>query len=324
MNRTAHIVLFFLMSPLLTVAVAAADEAIDIRLLSETTVTSDMITLDQIAEISGQPESLGSSIAALELGAAPKPGRSTFIHPGRVENLLKDKGYTSDQFLLSAIGPVKVLRGYEDLTAKRVTHAVRTFILKSAPWERDQIKIRSVKYNQRYRLPSGKLDLLVSAPKHTDWIGAIAFRVDVFVKGRRVQRLSVPAHIEVWSDVIVAAKPLARRQPIGHDDIKIQRMNLSRTPKNIIVRKDQVIGNRTTSAIAMNAILCTDDIEMPPAVSRGDVIQLLAESPLLRVTTKGVAKDKGAVGDRIRVLNLRSKKMIYARIVDPFTARVSF
>lgn len=324
MNRSTTIFFFFLVLPLFAVNGATAAGTVDIHLLAEATITSDTITLGQIAEINGPSESTGNALAALELGTSPRPGRSVYIHPGRIETLLKDKGYSPNQFSLAAAGPVKVLRGYKDLTAKRVTDAVKAYILQAAPWDRSQIKIRYVKYNQSYRLPPGNLDLRVSAPKHTDWIGAIAFRVDVYVNGRPVQKMSVPAHIEVWSDVIVAAKPLARRQPIDHDDIKIERMNLARTPKNVIVRKDQVIGNRTTSAIARNAILCTDDIEMPPSVRKGDVIQLVAETPLLRVTTKGVAKDKGAVGERIRVLNLRSNKIIYAQIVDQSTARVSF
>lgn len=324
MKRAAPIVVILLVLTLSAADSATAAGKLNIHLLPEATITSDTITLGQIAEISGPSKGTGKALAALELGASPRPGRSAFIAPGRIETVLKSRGYRPDQFSLTAAGPVKVLRGYKDLTAKRVTDAVKVFILHNAPWDRDQIKIRYVKYNQSYRLPPGKLDLRVSAPKHTDWIGAIPFRVDVYVNGRRVQKMSVPAHIEVWSDVIVAAKPLARRQPIDHDDIKIQRMNLARTPKNVILRKDQVIGNRTTSAIAMNAILCTDDIEMPPVVRRGDVIQLVAESPSLRVTTKGVAKDKGAVGERIRVLNLRSKKIIYAQIVDQSTARVSF
>jgi flagella basal body P-ring formation protein FlgA len=324
MNRSAAIFVFFLMLSLFAANGVNATGTIDIHLLAETTITSDTITLGQIADINGSSESASKALAAVELGASPRPGRSVYIHPGRIETLLKDKGYSSNQFSLAASGPAKVLRGYKDLTAKRVTDAVKAYIFQAAPWDRSQIKIRYVKYNQSYRLPPGKLDLRVSAPKHTDWIGAIPFQVDAYISGRRVQKMSVPAHIEVWSDVIVAAKPLARRQPIDHDDIKIQRMNLARTPKNVILRKDQVIGNRTTSAIARNAFLCTDDIEMPPAVRRGDVIQLVAETPLLRVTTKGVAKDKGAVGERIRVLNLRSKKIIYAQIVDQFTARVSF
>lgn len=324
MKRAACLILGFLVAMLCTAGSAPAAGRVNLHLLSDATITSDTICLGQIARISADRKTTGDTMAKLVLGPSPRPGRSMYIHQGKVASLLQANGYAADQFSITAAGPVKVLRGYEDLTAKRVTDAVRAFILSCSPWDRDQIKIRSISYRQHYQLPPGKLDLRVSAPKHTDWIGAIPFQVDAYINGRRVQRMSVPAHIEVWGDVIVAAKPLARRQPLAHDDIKIKRMNLSRVPKNAMLGKDQVIGNRTTTAIAPNAVICTDDIEMPPAVRRGDVIQLVAESPMLRITTKGVAKDKGAVGDRIRVLNIRSKKVIYAQIMDQSTARVSY
>jgi flagella basal body P-ring formation protein FlgA len=164
----------------------------------------------------------------------------------------------------------------------------------------------------------------VTPPKHTDWIGAIPFRVDALVDGRLVRRLSVSTHIEVWSDVYVTAKPLGRNQPIRPSDIKVKRMNLSRTPSNAVLHKDQILGKRTKRAIAINAILTTSQIEMPPVIRKGDVVQLIAEGPLLKVTTRGVAKEKGGIGERIRVVNLNSKRIVHAQIVNHSTVRVNF
>jgi flagella basal body P-ring formation protein FlgA len=72
----------------------------------------------------------------------------------------------------------------------------------------------------------------------------------------------------------------------------------------------------------MNTILSSDRVEIPPLIRKGDVVQLVAESPSLKVVTRGMAKEKGGLGDRIRVENLSSKKSVYARIVDASTVRV--
>jgi flagella basal body P-ring formation protein FlgA len=59
------------------------------------------------------------------------------------------------------------------------------------------------------------------------------------------------------------------------------------------------------------------DLVRKPTVRRGDTVTIVAESSLLRITDLGKAKQDGAVGDYITVLNLRSKKVITAQITGP-------
>jgi flagella basal body P-ring formation protein FlgA len=42
------------------------------------------------------------------------------------------------------------------------------------------------------------------------------------------------------------------------------------------------------------------------------------------VAAKGMARESGAVGDRIRVMNLRSRKIIYAQVLNEMTVQVEF
>jgi flagella basal body P-ring formation protein FlgA len=297
---------------------------IEIDLTNRAEINGSSITLGQLGTIKGGNDQVRNMLNEIELGPSPKPGRAKWITKSQIQSRLQTVGIDLNALTIRASGPVKVLRGYEGLTATKVCDAVKNYIYQAAPWDRSQIKIRSVSYHQNHSLPPGRLELRVMPPKHTDWIGAIPFRVDAMVDGRLVRKLSVPAHIEVWSDVYVAAKPLGRNQPIKPSDLKIKRMNLSRTPSNAILHQDQILGQRTKRAIAINAILTMAQIETPPVIRKGDVVQLIAEGPLLKVTTKGVAKDKGGIGERIRVVNLNSKRVVHAQIVNYSTVRVSF
>jgi flagella basal body P-ring formation protein FlgA len=71
-------------------------------------------------------------------------------------------------------------------------------------------------------------------------------------------------------------------------------------------------------------VLRTDLIELPPLVRRGNVVVIIAESDVLKVTALGEVKEKGRRGETIRVVNLSSKKEIYARVVDSNTVKVDF
>lgn len=205
-----------------------------------------------------------------------------------------------------------------------VNAALKAFIMRHAPWNPDQLKITRLTFDQELTVPPGKRELRITAPKHTDWLGPVPFRVDILVDGREAEKVTAPATIEVWSDVVMAVKPLGKHQPIEADDIVVKKMNLARVPANVIVRTDQVLGLRARHKIAANCLLRSDQIESPPVIMRGDVVQMVAESSALKVAAKGMAKESGAMGERIRVMNLRSKKIIYAQVLDEQTVQVEF
>ena len=101
-------------------------------------------------------------------------------------------------------------------------------------------------------------------------------------------------------------------------------MDLSKIKAYAVTTYEAVLGKRTKRAIKTDAVLSTDHIELPPLVKRGDVVSIIAESDGLRITALGEVRQMGCRGERINVLNLDSKKCIYAHVLDSNTVRVDF
>ena len=218
----------------------------------------------------------------------------------------------------------QVVQKAQVLEPERIRAAVHGYIVQHAPWAADQLTVKKINFNRPVRLPKGKIGLQVAAPKHTDWLGAIGFSVGVTVNGKKVTQLIVPANIEVWSDVVLTSKPLGRFQPIGPDDLHVKKMDLARVSSNAVVDINHVVGSRAKRPIAANCVLRKDLVEMPPSVKRGDLVSVVAESAHLKISIKGMAKEDGRIGDRIKIVNIRSKRSIYALVVDDRTVRVEF
>jgi len=107
-------------------------------------------------------------------------------------------------------------------------------------------------------------------------------------------------------------------------DFKAVRMNLARAPANVLLASIPMEGKRATRAIAPNCILRSDQFDKAPVVKRGDVVKVVAHSSLMTISVKGIVKQDGGIGDRVRVQNVRSKKIILAKVVDPQTVQVDF
>ncbi|MEE9611432.1 MAG: flagellar basal body P-ring formation chaperone FlgA, partial [Desulfatiglandales bacterium] len=65
-------------------------------------------------------------------------------------------------------------------------------------------------------------------------------------------------------------------------------------------------------------------LERPPIVKRGDMVTILAESGVLRVTVPGRVLEKGYLGELVRVQNAMSKRQIHARVINNSTVVVDF
>ena len=65
-------------------------------------------------------------------------------------------------------------------------------------------------------------------------------------------------------------------------------------------------------------------LKKPALVNRGDKILILAEKGGMKITTPGILKEDGYEDGMVQVLNIESKKLIYGRLVDANTVKVSF
>ena len=62
----------------------------------------------------------------------------------------------------------------------------------------------------------------------------------------------------------------------------------------------------------------------PVMVKRGKLVRIVLENGPLRVTTIGLSQQNGAFGDIIKVKNISSKNVIYARVMGNSLVQVEF
>jgi flagella basal body P-ring formation protein FlgA len=65
-------------------------------------------------------------------------------------------------------------------------------------------------------------------------------------------------------------------------------------------------------------------VETLPTVQKGDVVLMLVESAVLKVSTIGEALESGRRGETIRIRNIASNREVRAIVVDRKTVKVPF
>ena len=79
----------------------------------------------------------------------------------------------------------------------------------------------------------------------------------------------------------------------------------------------QVIGLETQVAVYRGQPIRAGDLGPPTLIRRNELIRLSFRAGTLLLVTEGRALDDGALGERVRVMNLDSRRTVYGVVAGP-------
>ena len=87
-------------------------------------------------------------------------------------------------------------------------------------------------------------------------------------------------------------------------------------------RLSDVIGQEARVALYAGRPILAGDIGPPAVVARNQIVPLLYNANGISISTEGRALERGAIGDRIRVMNLGSRATLFGQILSDGTIEV--
>jgi flagellar basal body P-ring formation protein FlgA len=131
-----------------------------------------------------------------------------------------------------------------------------------------------------------------------------------------VATVRMAADILFFGEVVCASKRISRNTLITDEDLTTAYRNVSMMDETVIQDTDHAIGKMAKTTIQPGAILYHRHLKKQPLVKRGDHVTILARRGVLQVTAPGEVKNTGSKGDMIKVKNLMSRRVIYARVIN--------
>jgi len=296
-----------------------------VRIAPSAEINGDRILLSQVAQIAGPDPVLIDRLGNIDIGKAPLPGRKKVIESRHIlARMNKNSGGLPHDIGLDFPHRLEVSRKAVTITKERIAEIAAEWVLARVPWDPESVRVAKVQANTAVVLPQGRVTYQVKSPGKLDFLSTIALSIEFLVDGRSVKRAWVTINLEVIAPVVVVRKPMGRHQPIESQDVTVMLKDLAKLPSGFFTDPAEVVGMRVRRTVYANTVLRADLVELPPLVNRGDVVTIVAEAGALRITARGEAKAKGRKGERISVVNLDSRKRVYARVLDARTVKVEF
>lgn len=287
-------------------------------------VNQSTITIGDIASVAGDDTDLVQQIRQVSLGNAPALGFVRNMEKSYIDIRLRQTRIDPTRIALLLPDTIEITRNSCEVPRSEIERIALEYLQPRLPYDRNKTRVTFAGTVEKVLLSDPDFITQVSLPGRSDMLGSVPLMVQFLVKNQVEKKIWVTASVSVESQVVVAKKPINRRQVISEDMLDLVAGDLAKLPANALANIDEVVGKRALRLINTNEILRVDLVEMPPLVKRNDIVTLVAEKGLLRITAKGEVKENGRRGERIRVVNLDSNKLIYARVLDGNTVRVEF
>jgi len=199
--------------------------------------------------------------------------------------------------------------------------AAREFILKQARAYGGEPRVEIGAPDPRLRLAHCNLPLVAELPPGSRPVGSTT--VGVRCPGNTPWSVYVPVRVQIFANILVAARPLARGVPLTEADLTLSRQDLTSVPGSALTNLSQAVGKSLRYPVATGAALNAGLLDQPALVKRGQTVTIVSVGQGLEVRATGEALADGATGETIRVRNLLTKKIIQGTVQDSGLVRVS-
>ncbi len=155
-------------------------------------------------------------------------------------------------------------------------------------------------------------------------IGHFQSRLSVGVKceGKKPWSLYVPVKIQRFANVFISAHPIAKGDRIVDADIQVVSRDITSLRGQYYKTKKNIVGKIAKRNIRLGSTFKSSALGLPIIVKKGDLVNILAETPGLSIRMTGKAINAGVKGQQIRVKNLSSNRIIQAIIQKPGLVKI--
>lgn len=151
-------------------------------------------------------------------------------------------------------------------------------------------------------------------------LGNTIFTLGFFNNGNLEKVMPVSIGVTLLVDALITTTPVNIGE--GLHGFTLSRRNVTGRGELPLTDSTFLENKIATQYIPAGSIIFNSLAEERPLISPGDKVSIIFEKGALKITANGVARQKGTAGETIRVVNLGSKKIINAMVIDSLTVAV--
>lgn len=123
----------------------------------------------------------------------------------------------------------------------------------------------------------------------------------------------------VSAETVIATRTIRPQQIVTAIDVRLDQTTVAGAYSKI----ESVIGQEARVAIYAGRAVMQGSVGEPAVVSRNQIVELIYKDGTLRIVTEGRALGRGGPGERIRVMNIGSRAVLFGTVAPDGTVLVT-
>ncbi|MBF0572820.1 MAG: flagellar basal body P-ring formation protein FlgA [Desulfamplus sp.] len=340
------LVLIIILLHLFPLSAIAGSGEIVIEVRESVNVNSRKVTLGEIADIEA-PAIIKRQLAAIDMGFAPAPGKSKIINGRQLESKIRsnrlflenrvspnknssDKktsinssgNNSSENITIIVPDKIYIERSSQEVSENDLKAIYEDYVSEKLDGQDFEINDFSVRGLEVY--PEGEVSISTPTSNDKEIKGRVTLYVKVKVDGKDYGRLSLSGWIDIFDNVLCAARSLTRGKVLELGDVNVQRVNVANINGDYFNDPNDVVGRVLTKNAPNNKAIVTNMIEDAALVRKGDSVKIIAARGNLKIITIGTVKSDGKMDDTVQVQNMTSGKVINAIVTGKESVKVFY
>ena len=157
-----------------------------------------------------------------------------------------------------------------------------------------------------------KAKILVSGLKMDELQNRFSCNAEIFADGKSYARTNITGRYFLLSEIWVPSQNIQKGEVIAPEMLKQITVRQNRIKPSFVTDKERLAGKEAK-------IVMDRDIGNQVLIKKGDVVTVVYRTDKMQITAKVEALGDGGKGDKIEMLNPKSKKTLFGRVIDKDT-----
>lgn len=282
-----------------------------VRCLDQALVRGVDVRLRDVAEVQCDDPDLAARVLDVSFGRRPARGFNRELPQSAIRAQLAAEGVLPSQLELTGAQQV-VVQALSTLVQPQELIDVAEPIVRAAI---DLEPVKDIEFElvakpQMIEVPPGRrsFDLRGRVRGNKLQSGSAMIEVAVVVDGEDYKVVQLPYRLRRFGTAVVVLEPTRRETPLGPEFLEERRIELTHGAETMHVGSLHAVRGRVAARdLKRGQVLRISDMAMPAVIRAGDPIALVLRRGQTLIKTNGIARNSGAIGDRIDVLTKQGR-----------------
>lgn len=161
---------------------------------------------------------------------------------------------------------------------------------------------------------SSKLIFKINNSKKSYKPGYQTLWIEVYKSNKFLMKFPVSIDVSVQKQVAVARKKINRNQILTSEFVEIKKQSIKVNPEDLFSRIEELSSFESAKYIKPGSIITMQMVRIPPTLKKGDNVEIRLNSGNLFLSTPGIAKEDGYLGQDIKVVCQKSRKNLKGKV----------